>query len=178
MDYGQRMHLRLAEVTPPPRHALGGKVFEAVPHPYACGGIGDVEHSGLAYPCSDVVGISGGVLCKHPGLAEHVVVVNGSDFVDIWLVDEHCVNAHAVERVKHAAMVGELVLVPFQTAHVGLLSIPVKVEHDTVNRIAALLERVDGTQCLLLVVVSVARGDVAERPERGQLLATGKLGVA
>ncbi len=124
------------------------------------------------------MGVADRILDKHSGLAESVVVVDSTDLVDIRLVDQNRVHTHGGEGVEHAAVVGKLVGIPFEATHVGLLAIPIEVKHYSVYRIVALTQGIDGTESLLLVVITVARGDVAECPEWRELLTSGKLGEA
>ena len=153
----ERMLFRLAQVAPPAGHALIGERFVAVAQPQARGGIGHVEHAALPHPDGDGVGRVGAV-----GLAEDALGVQQAVIVDgaavgehIGLRDGHDVDALLLEVAQHLAVVGPLLLVPFQAAHVFLFAIPVQVKHDAVQRIALALEGIYHALTLALVTVAI-----------------------
>ena len=86
-------------------------------------------------------------------------------------------HAPILEGIEHAALVGALLFAPLDTSHIGFDAIPIEVQHNTIHRIASLLERVDSTESFLLIVIAITRGDIAESPERGKLLTAGEEGV-
>ena len=170
------MHLGLAQVAPPACNTLVGERLVAVAKPLAGIGIRHVKHASLSHPDGHCLGLVGAV-----GLAEHalgvkfVVVVDGTAIGEhIGLRYSHYIDAFILEVLEHAAMVGPLVLVPLQAAHVLLFAIPVQVEHHAVEWITGALERVDHAFALGLVVVAIFRSDVSQRPQWWQFLATHK----
>ena len=168
----ERMLLGLAQVAPPAGHALIGQRLVAVAQPLARGGIGHVKHATLPYPDGHRVSSVGAV-----GLAEDALGIQQFIIVDgtavgqhIGLRDGHHVDALLLEIAQHAAVVGPLLLVPFQASHVLLLAIPVQVEYDAVQGIALALEGIDHALALALVTVAIFAGDVTQRPQWRQFL--------
>ena len=178
MHDGEGMHFRLAEVAPPSGHTFGRKGGEAFPEPFAGSGIGHVEHSGVTYPCGHIVHLSVGILREESFPGKKIVIVDSSFLVDIGLMDKHSVDSHASQGIEHRAMLGELLLIPFEAPHVGLSAIPIEVEHYPVEGIAASLEGVYGSECLLAVVIAIFGGDISQGPYRGKILTSSEGGIA
>ena len=174
VESGLGMHLRLAKVAPPAADTLVGKRTVALEQPPAGSGIGHVKHTGVAYPCRHIVYIAILVAGEHPTFGEQIVIVDSAFLVDIRLGYQHCIHPACLQPGKHAAVVGPADGIPGELAHVGFLAKPVEVKHHTVDRKSLTLQRVNYPYGLLLRLITVFRGDVAQRPEWRQILSAGQ----
>ena len=167
----QGMYLGFAQVAPPAGDAAFGELAVAFAQPGAGVGIGDVKHSAFADPNLDFLVVAEGVLEHEVLFLELVVVVDSAAVAqDVGLGDGHQVDTFFLELAQHALGVGPLLGIPCEASHVLFLAIPVEVEHDAVEGIAGALEGVDHSECLGLVMVAVFGCNVAEAPERREVL--------
>ena len=174
---GERMHFGFAKVAPPSGEAILCEILQTAPEPFACVGVGDIEHTGISHPCSDIVGVSFGILSEHSGGVEGVVIVDSSFLIDIWLMDKDCIHAHCIERIEHGLMIGEKLLVPIKTPHIGFDSIPIEVEYKTIYGISILLERIHHAKSLILRFIAIFRGYIPQGPEGREILMPGEIGI-
>ena len=108
---------------------------------------------------------------------EMAVVVDAAAVAEhVGLRDCHEVHAFLFKAAEHPRGVGPLLSVPGQSAHILLFAVPVEVEHYAVERIALGFQRVDHRVGFLLSLVAVFRSDVAQTPERCEVLASGYFG--
>ena len=145
----------LAKVAPPAFYAIFRECLVATPKPFASRRVADIKHAGIAYPCGHIVHLAFSVLHEHAFRCKHIIVVDSADFVDIWLRDDDHVDTLLLEFGKHLAVVRPLSRIPFESAHVGLYTIPVEVEHHTIDRIATTLERIDHSECFVLSAIAI-----------------------
>ena len=171
------VYLRFAQIAPPSGYTAVGELLVAVAQPGARRGVRYVEHTSFANPYFNLLGVAEAVEPEHMARVEMTVVVDSAAVAEhVGLRDCHEVHAFLFKGAEHPRGVGPLLFVPGQPAHVLLFAVPVEVEHYAVERIPLGFQCVDHRVGFLLGLVAVFRSDVAQTPERCEVLSSGYRG--